>query len=93
MTPRRPMDRPMLVRHARYRWDDLRRQHQLMFPEGVLVLNETAAAVVQLCDGRPTGELIAALEERFPGSRPADDVSDFLERLARKGLLRDAADA
>ncbi len=88
-----PIRRPVLARGTRYRWDELRRQHQLVFPEGVLVLNETASAVVRLCDGRPTEELIAALEGEFPGSRPAGDVAEFLERLARKGLLRDDADA
>ena len=90
MTPHRSIRRPVLVRHARYRWDALRRQHQIVFPEGVLVLNETAAAVVRLCDGRSTGELVAALDEQFPGSQPAGDVRELLQRLARKGLLRDA---
>jgi coenzyme PQQ biosynthesis protein PqqD len=93
MSPHLPIRRPVLARGTRYRWDELRRQHQVVFPEGVLVLNETGAAVVRLCDGRSTEELIAALEGEFPGSHPAGDVAEFLERLARKGLLRDDADA
>lgn len=84
--------RPVLVPHVRYRWDELRRQHQIVFPEGILVLNEPGAAIVQLCDGRPLSELLAALRERFPDGDPGEDVRAFLERLARKGLLRDAAD-
>ena len=84
--------RPTLVPHARYRWDQLRQQHQLVFPEGLLVLNEPGAAIVRLCDGRPAAELLVALEQKFPGSNLAEDVRDFLQRLARKGLLRDAAD-
>lgn len=87
-----PSARPLLVPHARYRWDALRQQHQLLFPEGVLVLNDTGAAIVQLCDGRPIDDLIAALTERFPGGKLAEDVRDFVARLARKGLLRDGAD-
>lgn len=82
----------MLVPHARYRWDKLRRQHQIVFPEGVLVLNEPGVAIVRLCDGRSTQELLAALGEQFPDGDLSEDVCDFLERLARKGLLRDAAD-
>lgn len=89
MTPRQPK----LVRHARYRWDELRGQHQLLFPEGLLVLNETGAAIVQLCDGRPVADLLAALTAQFPDADPTADVQDFLERLARKGLLCDAADS
>jgi pyrroloquinoline quinone biosynthesis protein D len=82
--------RPLLAGHARYRWDPVRRQHQLVFPEGLLVLNDSAAAVVQLCDGRPEAELLAALAQQFEEIQPAE-VRDLLQRLARKGLVRDAA--
>jgi pyrroloquinoline quinone biosynthesis protein D len=88
--PDRPMCRPLLVRHARYRWDELRRQHQLVFPEGLLVLNDTGAAIVRLCDGRSLNELLAALGEQFAGRPPADEVAAFLQRLVKKGLLREA---
>jgi pyrroloquinoline quinone biosynthesis protein D len=84
---------PKLVPHARYRWDALRGQHQLLFPEGLLVLNETGAAIVKLCDGRPVGELVAALQAQFEGRAAAEEVEDFLARLAAKGLVRDAADS
>ena len=89
MTEAQGMRRPVLAAHARYRWDPLRRQHQLVLPEGMLVLNDSAAAVVRLCDGRPAADLLAALERQF-GAAPAADVHDFLQRLARKGLVRDA---
>ena len=80
--------RPVLA-HARYRWDKVRNQHQLVFPEGMIVLNESSTAIVRLCDGRSTDDLIAALKETFPGSEPADDVHDFLRQLDKRGLLRD----
>lgn len=92
MKPEHQIRRPMLARHARYRWDELRRQHQLVFPEGLLVLNDSGAAIVRLCDGRSLDELLAALAEPFAGCPPAEDVDAFLQRLARKGLLRDVAD-
>jgi hypothetical protein len=57
------------------------------------VLNEPGAAIIRLCDGRPTADLLAALESQFAGVNPAEDVHEFLRRLAQKGLLRDAADA
>ena len=86
------IERPVLVAHARYHWDNIRGQHQLVFPEGILVLNETGMAIVRLCDGRSLAELLAALGEQFPGADLSADVQAFLERLSRKGLLRDAAD-
>jgi pyrroloquinoline quinone biosynthesis protein D len=88
----RTIRRPVLVPHARYRWDKVRGQHQLVFPEGILVLNESGAAIVRLCDGRSMPELLAALKGQFPDGHPGEDVPAFLERLAGKGLLRDAAD-
>lgn len=82
-------DRPVLVPHARYRWDELRQQHQVVFPEGLLVLNPSGAAIVRLCDGRSLDELRATLRDEF-GSFPEADVDDFLRRLGTKGLVRDA---
>jgi pyrroloquinoline quinone biosynthesis protein D len=87
------IEKPLLVKHARYRWDRVRRQHQLVYPEGLLVLNETAAAIVQLCDGRSVTELNAELARRCTAPFPPADVDEFLARLAEKGLLRDAAHA
>lgn len=93
--------RPVLARHARYRWDALRQQHQIVFPEGMLVLNETGAAIVQRCDGRPTDDLIAAVMGQFAeddpaavySAGPAAEVRAFLGRLSQRGLLRDMADS
>ncbi|HMC64456.1 MAG TPA: pyrroloquinoline quinone biosynthesis peptide chaperone PqqD [Gemmataceae bacterium] len=85
--------RPVLVPHARYRWDELRQQHQIVFPEGMLVLNQPGAAIVRLCDGRSMSELLGALSEQFPDGDLGEDVHGFLERLARKGLLRDVVDS
>ena len=81
---------PQLVRHARYRWDALRGQHQLVFPEGLLVLNDSGAAIVRLCDGRPRAELLAALAEQFADRPSESEVHAFLRRLHEKGLVRDA---
>ena len=113
MAPQREIRRPQLVRHARYRWDEVRLQHQVVFPEGILVLNDSGAAIVRLCDGRPLHELLATLARQFAESdsptpaaprKPPDPLSprcsegeanreevlEFLQRLAQKGLLRDA---
>ena len=83
---------PVLAPHARYRWDKVRNEHQLVFPEGMIVLNEPGKAIVELCDGRSLDEMVAALKEKFPGAEPEDDVREFLGRLAERGLVNDAAD-
>ena len=93
MTLAREIHRPVLAPHARFRWDEIRRQHQIVFPEGILVLNESAVAIVRLCDGRLTADLLAELKEQVSDGNPTADVHEFLERLAEKGLLSDAADS
>ena len=93
MTAERKIRRPVFVSHARYRWDELRRQHQLVYPEGILILNESGAAIVQLCDGRSIDELRIALQAKYSQGNPALDVDEFIERLANKGLVHDGPDA
>lgn len=67
-----PMDsveetaRPRLARHVRMRFDSARGQHVLLSPETVLMLNDTGASIVDLCDGtRTVAEIEAALRERY----------------------------
>ena len=62
------MNRPTLASHVRYRWDAVRDQHQLVFPEGVLVLNESAAALAALCDGRRWPSFWASCANSLPGA-------------------------
>ena len=82
----------MLVRHARFRWDEIRKQHQIVYPEGVLVLNESGASIVRRCDGRSTTELIADLRNEVGDKNLESDVQIFLARLVAKGLLYDTAE-
>jgi len=68
-------------------FDHVRETHVLLYPEGVLVPNKTAAAVLELCDGvRPVAEITAALGKRFTGVR-SDDVLDVLARLGERRIV------
>lgn len=80
--------RPRFVRGVRLRWDPVRQQHMLLFPEGALALNATAGAVLELCDGQRTIDAIAAeLEKRYPDANVKPDVHHLLSRIAERGLL------
>jgi pyrroloquinoline quinone biosynthesis protein D len=79
--------KPRLRKGVRLTFDKTRDTHVLLFPEGVLVPNVTAAAVLSLCDGQSTVEEIAtSLGSRFQGVR-AEDVSDVLTRLAERRVV------
>ncbi|MBV9793189.1 MAG: pyrroloquinoline quinone biosynthesis peptide chaperone PqqD [Actinobacteria bacterium] len=91
MTEPARTERPRLAPHTRLSFDRARQRHVLLTPEAVIVLNDTGAAVLGLCDGQRTlAEIVAALE---PGYRevPADEVRQFLGHLAAAGRV-DLAD-
>lgn len=79
--------RPKLRRGVRLGYDAVRDTHVLMYPEGVAVLNETAAAVLDRCDGaRTVDEITDSLASRYIGVRGAD-VVEVLDRLAGCRLI------
>jgi pyrroloquinoline quinone biosynthesis protein D len=78
---------PRLRRGVRLTFDKTRDTHVLLFPEGVLVPNATAAAVLELCDGaRSVTEITTALSRRYSGVRE-DDVVDVLSRLGERRVV------
>ena len=84
-------NRPTLATGVRLRHDKVRDQHVLLFPEGALVLNETAIEVLELCDGERTLDDIAAvLSERYEGADVKDDVAELLAGIGERGLVVDA---
>ena len=85
------MNRPRLVDGARLQYDDVREEHLLLVPEGAVRLNETAAHVLELCDGnRSLDEIAGALSQRYSGADVADDVRELLGGMGEHGLVVDA---
>ena len=86
------MTRPRLVTGARLQYDDVREEHVLLVPEGVVRLNPTAAAVLELCDGaRSVEEIVGALSARYEGADLGDDVQGLVDGLTQRGLVIDAS--
>jgi pyrroloquinoline quinone biosynthesis protein D len=86
------MTRPRLATGARLRYDDVREEHVLLIPEGVVRLNPSAAEVLELCDGeRSLDDIVGALTARYEGSDLRDDVLELVDAMARRGLVVDAA--
>ena len=86
-------ERPELARRARMRFDKTRESHVLLMPERVVMLSESAAEILGLCNGeRSVADLVAELKSRYPDA-PLDeleaDVTEFLrEAVERKWLER-----
>jgi pyrroloquinoline quinone biosynthesis protein D len=78
---------PRLVPHASVRFNEARGEWLMMMPEAVVVLNETAAAVLNLCDGRHTLDgIVTALADEYDDVEVAD-VEDLLRDLADQRLV------
>ena len=86
------MTRPRLVTGARLRYDEVREEHQLLIPEGVVRLNASAAEVLELCDGeRSLDDIVGALAARYDGASLRDDVRGLVGAMTQRGLLVDGA--
>lgn len=85
--------RPRLWKFARVQFDEARQRHVLQYPEGAVLLNDTAAEILALCDGtRTLSEIAQVLQARY-GSDVQGDVESYLSQLADRELVRDAAAA
>lgn len=86
-------ERPALTKRARMRFDKTRDSHVLLLPERVVMLSESAAEILELCNGeRTAAEIAAELKSRYEEAPLAEleaDVNEFLrEAVARKWLER-----
>ena len=65
--------RPRLSRKVRLQWDQVRERPTLLYPEGMLMLNPTAQAVLELCDSQRTiADIARELAERYDGGSAAE---------------------
>lgn len=83
--------RPQLPAYLKLRHDAGRGRWILLAPERVLTPDDTAVAVLKLCDGQKTVEdIVQALAKEY--SAPADvirsDVIELLQGLADKGYIK-----
>lgn len=82
--------RPALWRLARMEFDPVRGRKVLLYPEGAILLNDTAAEILSLCDGARTVDQISAiLGERYHAEVGAD-VLECLSGLMDREMVRDA---
>jgi pyrroloquinoline quinone biosynthesis protein D len=85
------MSRPRLVTGARLHYDRVRSEHVLLVPEGIVRLNPSAVAVLELCDGQhELTEIVGELTQRYDGADVGADVRGLVAAMSEKGLVVDA---
>jgi pyrroloquinoline quinone biosynthesis protein D len=73
--------RPRLAVGVRLQTDASSGKQVLLFPEGILELNETAGEILARCDGRTMREIVSALAQDYEAD-PTAISSDVLETIA-----------
>ena len=84
-------DIPKLPRHAKLRYDEARKKWIINAPERVFELDEIAAEVMQLVDGKSSIiSIVDVLVKKFEGASKdvvKKDVLSMLQPLAEKGFI------
>ena len=83
-------ERVSLASGVRYQIDRATGNAVLLYPEGVLFLNETASEIVSRCDGKSTlGDIASALAAEYetPITELEKDIDECLAELRRKKLI------
>ncbi len=71
-----------------FRWEEPQQAYVMLYPEGVIKVNETGAAILKLCDGINTvAELVSELNDIYT-TDVTDSIYKFLEVAHAKGWIR-----
>ncbi len=81
--------KPRLVKGVRLQSDSATGKSVLLFPEGIVELNETAHEILARCDGRTLSEIVKTLAEEYDAdvAALAADVRETLADLQQRKLI------
>ncbi len=71
-----------------FRWEEPQQAYVLLYPEGIVKVNETGAEILKLCDGiKIVADIISQLNDKYT-TDVTDSVNKFLEVAHAKGWIR-----
>jgi len=81
--------RPSLAKGVRLQADSGTGKSVLLYPEGIVELNETADEILSRCDGRTLREIVCELAEEYEADSEAlaADVRETLADLQQRKLI------
>ena len=82
-----------LAKLFRLQWEPAQQAHVLLYPEGMVKLNDSAGEIMTRVDGaRTVAEIVADLEKKFETTGLLDDVTGFMEVAHGQGWIRRQGD-
>ncbi|HXI67021.1 MAG TPA: pyrroloquinoline quinone biosynthesis peptide chaperone PqqD, partial [Steroidobacteraceae bacterium] len=80
--------KPAVAQGLRLQWEAAQEAHVLLYPEGMVKLNNSAGAIMSRCDGtRTLADIVADLERSYSLSGLATDVRAFVVLALQKRWL------
>ena len=71
-----------------FRWEEPQQAYVLLYPEGIVKVNETGAEILKLCDGINTvSKVISELNDKYT-TDVSESINKFLEVAHAKGWIR-----
>lgn len=72
----------------RLQWEEAQQKYVILYPEGMVELNQSSAEILKLCDGTRTfTQFVTDLEALFETGGLANDVAAFLEIALKNGWI------
>jgi pyrroloquinoline quinone biosynthesis protein D len=73
----------------RLQWEDAQQKYVILYPEGMVELNQSSAEILLCCDGtRNLAEIISTLESKFETQGLSNDITAFLEIALKNGWIQ-----
>ncbi len=84
-----PHGRPRIDARMRLQFEEVQQAWVLLYPEGMVKLNSSAAEIMRRCDGtRDEAGIVAELESAFDTIGIAPEVTAFLLHATGQGWLQ-----
>ena len=80
--------KPKLARLFRMKWEEAQGAYVLLYPEGMVKLNQSAGEILKRCDGeRDVQAIIDDIEQTFNATGLEKDVTGFIEIATERGWI------
>jgi pyrroloquinoline quinone biosynthesis protein D len=73
----------------RLQWEEAQQKDVILYPEGMVELNQSSAEILKLCDGtRDLDQIVIDLEEKFTTTGLKNDITSFLDVALNNGWIK-----
>ena len=73
----------------RLQWEEAQNAYVILYPEGMVELNQTSAEILKLCTGEHAfDDIVSQLEQLFNVQGIDNDVDEFIQAALNNGWIK-----